>query len=209
MLQPRGHDCKSPIPYPPRLLTRRLAPQTNAKLGDQLGQNFWTAKSKYGATIQTALDYVMGLDPGSEDISDIFPHVASVAAAYGDPKGAYAAFLQKHDSDYESEPFWFSDQTAALPNSPAASGKNKRSALPLAEAGQWRDLADAPAGAVSAVGDAFGAFSLAQKIPFSCPAVFDDATETELDDGVYVTCNQVRSYYEILPANTNVTVLVG
>lgn len=149
----------------------------------------------------------MALDPGSEDISDIFPHVASVAAAYGDPKGAYAAFLQKHDSDYKSEPFWFYDQSAALPNSPAGSGKSKR----VVEGGELgrRDVADAPAGVASAVGDAFGAFSLAQTIPFSCPSVFDNATETELDDGVYVTCNQVRSYYEILPANTNVTVLVG
>ncbi|KAI0728265.1 alginate lyase domain-containing protein, partial [Fomitopsis betulina] len=32
---------------------------TNMKLRDQLGQNFWMTKSKYGATIQTALDYVM------------------------------------------------------------------------------------------------------------------------------------------------------
>ena len=152
----------------------------------------------------------MALDPGSEDVSDIFPHVASVAAAYGDPKGAYAAFLQKHDSDYKSEPFWFYDQTAAMPNSPAASGKNKRGADGVGL--ERRDVADAPEpvqGVASAVGDAFGVFSLAQTIPFSCPSVFDNAPETELDDGVYVTCNQVRSFYEILPANTNVTVLVG
>ncbi|KZT74735.1 chondroitin AC/alginate lyase [Daedalea quercina L-15889] len=158
---------------------------TNAKLGDQLGQNFWTAKSKYGATIQDALDYVMGVDPGKEDISDIFPHVASVAAAYGDSKGKYAAFLQQHDSDYKSEPFWFYDQTAALPNSPAASSKSTRSMDPLAKRG------------------------VVDSILFSCPSVFSNASTTALDDGVYVTCQQVRSYYEILPADTNVTVLVG
>ena len=43
--------------------------------------NMWTTKSKYGATIQTALNYVMGIDPKHEDMGDIFPHVAAVAAA--------------------------------------------------------------------------------------------------------------------------------
>ena len=35
----------------------------------------------------------MGLDPKKEQVSDIFPHVAAVAAAYGDPTGKYQAFL--------------------------------------------------------------------------------------------------------------------
>ena len=50
-------------------------------MGDQLGMNLWTAKSKYGATIQTALDFTMNVNPKGEDISDIIPHVAAVAAA--------------------------------------------------------------------------------------------------------------------------------
>ncbi|KAH9835670.1 chondroitin AC/alginate lyase [Rhodofomes roseus] len=180
---------------------------TNAKIGDQLGQNFWTAKSKYGATIQNALDYVMGVDPGSEDISDIFPHVAAVAAAYGDPKGKYAAFLQKHDSDYKSEPFWFYDQTAALPNSPAASSKsNKRSDIMARSAAVADEPSDVEA---HAAGAAFGSFSLAKPIPFSCPSIFNNASTAELDDNVYVTCEQVRSYYEILPRDMNTTLLVG
>ena len=92
----------------------------NAKIGDQLGLNLWDAKSKYGATIQTALDYTMALDPKEEPQVEIVPHVASVAAAYGDPNGKYATFMKKVLSNYQSKSFWFYDQTAALPSSPAA-----------------------------------------------------------------------------------------
>ena len=81
--------------------------------------DFWSAKSKYGATIQNAVDYAMNADPKSENIADIFPHVAAVAAAYGDPKGKYAAFLQNHQSTYKSQPYFFYDQKTALPNAPA------------------------------------------------------------------------------------------
>lgn len=92
----------------------------NAKIGDQLGLNLWAAKSKYGATIQTALDYTMALNPKGEHQVEIVPHVASIAAAYGDPKGKYAAFMKKTLSDYQSKSFWFYDQIVALASSPAA-----------------------------------------------------------------------------------------
>jgi hypothetical protein len=95
----------------------------NAKLGDQLGLDFWSAKSKYGATIQTAVDYTMALNPKGEDVGEIIPHVASIAAAYGDPKGRYAAFMTKTMANYQSKPFWFYDQTLALVSSPASKGK--------------------------------------------------------------------------------------
>ena len=104
--------------------------QTNAKIGDQLGLNLWEVKSRYGATIQTALDYTMSLDPKTEDVLEVLPHVASVAAAYGDPKGKYAAFMGKIMSDYQSKSFWLYDQTGALPSSPAAQTVQKR-------AGAW------------------------------------------------------------------------
>ncbi|KIJ68290.1 hypothetical protein HYDPIDRAFT_24584 [Hydnomerulius pinastri MD-312] len=92
---------------------------TNAKIGDQLGMSYWNTESKYGGTIQTALDYTMSLDPGSEKLSEVFPHVATVAAAYGDPNGKYAAFLQRNDPSYESQPYFYYDQSAALPHAPA------------------------------------------------------------------------------------------
>jgi hypothetical protein len=83
-------------------------------------------KSKYGATIQTALDYTMRLNPETEDVLEILPHVAAVAAAYGDPKGLYADFMRKTMSDYQSKSFWLYDQTDALPSSPAAQNVHKR-----------------------------------------------------------------------------------
>lgn len=147
-------------------------------MGDQLGLNFWTAKSKYGATIQTALDYTMSVNPKGEDISDIFPHVAAVAAAYGDPQGRYAAFLQKHVNDYQSQPFWFYDQSAALPNSPAGKTK-KRSSDPMIF-----------------VNPTDPAATQNSTIPFECPAVFKDAPAVELEDGLYVTCDQLKPFFE-------------
>ncbi|KAL1952072.1 hypothetical protein VTO73DRAFT_1221 [Trametes versicolor] len=179
---------------------------TNAKLGDQLGMNFWTAKSKYGATIQTALDYVMGLDPDDEDISDVFPHVAAVAAAYGDPKGKYAAFLQKQESDFASQPFWFYDQSSALSNSPAsakaAKVKKHRSAARDLLAGGAANATQALAAdfagvAQGAMGHVLDEVS-SEPIPFECPGVFRFAKETELEDDLFVTCDVLEPFYEIL-----------
>ncbi|KAJ7492812.1 chondroitin AC/alginate lyase [Mycena latifolia] len=87
---------------------------TLAKLGDQLGVNFWTAQSRYQATIQTALDFVMKLDPKDEDVTEVLPHVAAVAAAYGDPTGKYAAFLGQTMADYKKKPFFFYNQPEAF-----------------------------------------------------------------------------------------------
>ncbi|GJE86013.1 chondroitin AC/alginate lyase-like protein [Phanerochaete sordida] len=166
---------------------------TNAKLGDQLGQNFWTAKSKYGATIQTALDYTMSVNPKGEDISDIFPHVAAVAAAYGDPQGKYAAFLQKHNSNYQTQPYWFYDQSAALPNSPAGKGRKRSDGGDgaLRETGQ-----DPSADTMTYVDPIVPAASQDSTIPFECPAVFENAPAVELEDGLYVTCDQLKPFFQ-------------
>lgn len=189
-------------------------------MGDQLGLNLWTAKSKYGATIQTALDYVMGVDPKGEDISDIFPHVAAIAAAYGDPKGKYATFLQKHNSDYKSQPFWFYDQSAALPNSPA--GKTKRSdededasstgysstTNDTSSTGMfipWRTSSASQASSTIEPDNSTAPVEVAgAPVDFQCPAVFKDATTTELEDGLFVTCDQLKPFYAIpLPGNAD------
>ncbi|THH34046.1 hypothetical protein EUX98_g7 [Antrodiella citrinella] len=157
---------------------------TNAKLGDQLGMNFWTAKSKYGATIQTALDYAIAQKPGKEDVDDIIPHVASIAAAYGDATGKYTSFLSSKDSSYKSEAWYFNDQTAALPNSPAA-GKSKRS---MFYAG-WPTAMqlDSEGNKTISVPD----------IPFECPQVFNNSATTQLEDGLFVTCNEIKPMFEI------------
>ncbi|KZT06856.1 chondroitin AC/alginate lyase [Laetiporus sulphureus 93-53] len=174
---------------------------TNAKIGDQLGLNLWSAKSKYGATIQTALDYVMGLSPGSEAVSDIFPHVAAVAAAYGDPKGKYAAFLQKQVSTYKSTPFYFYDQTAALPNSPAAHSTHKRGVDE-----RLGETLSTVSGTEDFVKDAA---ITAADIAFECPAVFTVSPRVEIDNGIYVTCDELKPFYEIsIPFGTNTSALV-
>lgn len=141
---------------------------TNAKIGDFLGLDLWSTRSKYGATIQTAVDYAIKTKPDDEDVHELVPHVASVAAAYGDPDGKYAAFMSKTMEDYESKPFWFYDQTQALPNSPAARKTKRRQDNVV-----------------------FGPV-----IEFSCPMVFDKSDKVELDMGVYTTCNELRAFYE-------------
>lgn len=128
----------------------------------------------------------MSIGAKGEDLSDIFPHVASVAAAYGDPKGKYAAFLQKNVNNYKSQPFWFYDQSAALPNSPAA--KTKRS------------YSDKKTQVRSTEGSKLIADQ--NTIPFECPAVFKDAPAVELEDGLFVTCDQLRPFFEI-PASVD------
>lgn len=150
----------------------------NAKIGDQLGLNLWALKSRYGATIQTALDYTMKLNPKFEDVTEILPHVASVAAAYGDPTGKYAIFLKKAMGDYQSKAFWLYDQTSALTNSPAAQSHAEAN---IAN----RSIDDVP-----------------DSIPFQCPAVFEDLDKVEIDDGIYVTCEELKPFYEIaIPRN--------
>lgn len=71
---------------------------TAAKLADNLSLNMWSAKTSKGATIQDALDYTMTLDPGEEDVTELAPWVAAVAAAYGDPAGKYEKWLRNKEN---------------------------------------------------------------------------------------------------------------
>ncbi|KAK0421794.1 hypothetical protein EV421DRAFT_1869350, partial [Armillaria borealis] len=54
---------------------------TNAKIGDQLGQIFWTKKSKRGATIQDAVNFAMSADSKGENRGLIAPHIATIMQA--------------------------------------------------------------------------------------------------------------------------------
>jgi hypothetical protein len=132
-----------------------------------LGLDIWTEKSKYGATIQDAVDYTMNVNPGKENPLELGPHVAAAAAAYGDPNGKYAAFLGKTDASYRSKPYWFFDQPKAIRG---AKGGQKISTIE-------RILED---------------------IMFDCPEVFSDpeVSSVELDDGIYVTCDELQPFYE-------------
>ncbi|KAH6917239.1 alginate lyase-domain-containing protein [Coprinopsis sp. MPI-PUGE-AT-0042] len=121
---------------------------TNAKLGDQLGLDLWSSTSKYGATIQTAMDFIIASNPKGEKVDQAIPHVAA-----------------KNMKGYKSKPFWFYDQEKAL------SGSSARKAIK-------RDSTSTP------------------KVPFTCPEVFENATSVEIDNGVFVTCDQLRPLYE-------------
>ena len=126
--------------------------------------DFWSAKSKYGATIQTALDYVMSVNPKNEDRTECLPHVAAVAAAYGDPSGKYAAYLREHGGDYRSEAYWFYDQPEAIQRT-----KTRERA---------RDAQE-------------------MDFDFECPAVFEVGAPVELDDGIFVTCQDLEPFYGV------------
>jgi len=168
----------------------------NAKLGDSLGVDFWTAKSKYGATIQTALDYAISHDAKNEGYSNLIPHVAAVAAAYGDPKGKYQKFLNKYMGDYQTKPFWFYNQAQALTKAPT---NKKKSSLVKAQEDRSNDNGDSPD--TDDDGDGSGAGPATPvgphpKIPFTCPEVFKETTKVEIDNGIFVTCEDLQPMYE-------------
>jgi hypothetical protein len=137
----------------------------------------------------------MALSPGSEDQSEILPHVAAVAAAYGDPTGKYAAFLKKLDLSYNIHPYWYYDQVAALPNSPNGSGGKQTK----------RDDFSNSTSAVTSPSSVPA--SIAQKgetvIQPVKPAAFDDTGVVQLDDGVFVTWDQIKPFY------TNIAPMIG
>jgi hypothetical protein len=128
----------------------------------------------------------MSRDPDGEDIGQILPHVAAVAAAYGDPTGKYATFLSQHDPNYASKSYWFYNQPSALSKAPTS--RSKRSVT-------WKreDAFDPPHTLVNSV----------PVLPFACPAIFDNSKKVEIDNGIFVTCDQLRPFYE-LGAFTNV-----
>lgn len=120
----------------------------------------------------------MHLNPKFEDVTEILPHVASIAAAYGDPTGKYAAFLKRTMSDYQSKSFWFYDQTGALMSSPAAQNQPAVNIV---------DGSDSTTGVPPTPSE----------VPFQCPDVFDLVDKVEIDDGIFVTCGELKPFYEI------------
>ncbi|RXW24795.1 hypothetical protein EST38_g1062 [Candolleomyces aberdarensis] len=152
----------------------------NAKLGDALGIDLWSAKSKYKATIQTALDYAITCDPNGEDVLDLVPHVAAVSAAYGDPTGRYKSFLSKTMSNYESRPLWFYNQPSVFTKSPT-SGKSKRGVI-FGRDGDGSEEGDSNEQRTVQGGPVAGRPSIA----FACPDAFKDAAKVEIDNEIYL-----------------------
>jgi hypothetical protein len=166
----------------------------NAKLGDALGQDFWTAKSKYGATIQTALDYAIVVDPKSETMDDLVPHVAAVAAAYGDPQGKYKSFLERQLPGYQKKPFWFYNQPSSFVKAPTSSRAKTLSVIE--DSGSDDDELPGGSDGERSGPDVQGPVGAKPKIPFTCPDAFKEATKVEIDNDIFVTCEQLRPLYE-------------
>ncbi|KAF7320257.1 hypothetical protein MKEN_00810300 [Mycena kentingensis (nom. inval.)] len=126
------------------------AMMTLAKLGDWLGLDFWTRKSKYGSSIKDAVDFTMRVPPKGEDVTELVPHVAAAMAAYGDPKGTYASFIHKVNPSYQKDPAWFYNQPEAFTQAPNAATRK------AGKRGEPDDVGDNPTDGNATAGDAVG-----------------------------------------------------
>lgn len=149
--------------------------------------NYWSYKTKYGATIQTAVNYVMSLNPGEEKVDDALPHVAAVAATYGDPQGKYAAYLKAGNKNYAKKPFWFYDQPGAIMRGQAKHRQRQQ---------------DEPSPSTS--GEASAPSTRTQEIEASKvdedhpPMLFANGSMVELEEGFFVGWKDVRGFYRRL-----------
>lgn len=146
------------------------------------------------------MDYILKIGPGKEDITDSFPLVVAVAAAYGDPSGKYGAYLKKNDKLYMVSPYYYYSQPGALTQAP--SGKGGKSSGKDEDTNVSNGLEDTLAPTrtakdavnTSAAPDADSATET-PTIPFQCPPAFATAFSVQLDDGIYVTCDQLKPFY--------------
>ncbi len=133
----------------------------------------WITRSRYGATIQTATDFLMGVDPKDEDSSELLPHTASVVAAYGDPTGKYRAFLEKEDPMYQSRSWWFYNQPSSV-----------------------KGARYTPSGSASRLRQRRSGDTTTSSTPLLVkPPAFSHTDTIQLDDGVYVTWEDLLPYY--------------
>ena len=147
----------------------------------------------------------MTVDPKKEEIQELVPHVAAIAAAYGDPVGKYAAFMGRTMRNYEEKPFWFYDQVSAFRSAPAA----KKPQMVRSRPRMWTRKDDGRLcsfhGEQYHVHASRTAFAVnpapkesqraPREIPFECPDVFAEGQKVELEDGLFVTCGDLRPFY--------------
>ena len=128
--------------------------------------------------------------------SQILPRVAAVAAAHGDPDGEYVNFLQAHNSKYKSGRYWLYDQAPALKMSPSRRREKRDDRRPL----RWKrqdvnDVEEYPDGdGIIAPSEAQNDTASENRVTFQCPKAFAGQDEVELDNGVFVTCDQDRPF---------------
>ncbi|KAF8308903.1 chondroitin AC/alginate lyase [Clavulina sp. PMI_390] len=155
---------------------------TLAKIGDQVGINMWASQSRYRATIQDALDYVMQEPPGSESIQSLLPHVASVAVAYGDPHQTYANFIAMKDTGATHRTWWWHDVPGAFGPSNKLVHQRREAAAEIPTSKNATGVIWAP-GEEPIRPDVFGITG-------------DDLVQ--LDDAVFVSWDDIRPYYASL-----------
>ncbi|CAE6425811.1 unnamed protein product [Rhizoctonia solani] len=174
---------------------------TNAKLGDYIGVDYWSTRTKYGATIQTAVDYIISLDPGNERVEDALPHVATVAAAYGDPRRKYASYLKSGNRNYDKKSYWFYDQPAAISNKPKGkrdieddtwSASTMANSLESSTSASPEDPSPSASSHASPESENVGATGVDQDHP---PAMFANGRLVELEEGFFIGWDDVREFY--------------
>ena len=97
---------------PDLLIMTSLLKQTNARIAAYTGlePSPWNITSNANATIKTALDYAMTIDPGEDAAYELYPNVAAVASIYGDAGETYAQWLSGKEEEYPEEPYFLWDQ---------------------------------------------------------------------------------------------------
>ncbi|KAJ7111643.1 chondroitin AC/alginate lyase [Mycena crocata] len=103
---------------------------TNARLltyADPTAKPWNTTAS--GATIQSAVDFLMTTDPAATDeqatTAEIYPNIAAVASVYGDADGKYVKFLSASSFPYADDATFLWDQPLATSGSSARAKPGK------------------------------------------------------------------------------------
>lgn len=109
--QPLEHDRTRPYHY----LTYNLAGAIAVgRISEYAGKAQWSQKTRSGAGIPQACNYVMNFPPGQDMASELWPYVAAVAAIYGDDGNKYSQWLQKQsDGSYFSDASYYWNQPLA------------------------------------------------------------------------------------------------
>ncbi|KAF5390349.1 hypothetical protein D9757_002788 [Collybiopsis confluens] len=141
-----------------------------AKLGDYLGQNYWDAKSRHGATIRDAVNFLMSVDPKKETevAAQAGQHVAAAQAIYG-PCPEYSAYLNK--LKFEEQSYWYYDQPSAFKQASSSRCNKMRSRTVV-----WRRDSGYDSGGIQ------------------CPDMFKEFEKVEIDNGIFVTCADVLPF---------------
>lgn len=147
------------------------------------------------------MDYLVSLDPGNERVEDALPHVAAIAAAYGDPRRKYANYLKSGNRNYDKKSYWFYNQPAAISNKP----KGKRDIEDGTLSATTSNDSESPMATTSPEDPAPNTDAEDHPEPESVeatgvdqdhpPAMFANGRLVELEEGFFVGWDDVREFY--------------